>query len=527
VTAGASSLAAIVAECLRCGGYEAVPERERSGEFRSPDSHRVARRVSEVTPEQALACDPGDVSDLRETLEREVKLSTGDVFEMPDLGGETLESRVFVSTYHDTPDHLLAQSGLTLRHRVENGRGRWQLKLPAADGRLEIEEDGPAHSTPPGILALLAAFLRRSELVPVARLRTRRDGIRVDGAEVVHDSVAVLDGQRVARTFDELEVELIEGDERALKRLEKALRRAGATDGETRPKVFQALDLVYEPDPDEPPRDETPAAVLAAAFRSQYARLLRYDPGTRLGTDSEDLHQLRVATRRLRAFLRAGRPLLARDWADDLRGELGWLGGALGPVRDQDVLIEHLAGEAAALGEPDVQAASGLLDELRRQRAAARGELLQALSDERYSRLLDRVEAAGDPPLAGVGDVTLDAIWRREHARLRKAVDALEDEPADEALHAVRIKVKRARYAAELAGLRGYVRAAKALQDTLGDHQDSVVAEERLRDLAARHPEAATAAGRLVERQRLRHRAARAEWRSGWRALAKQAKTSR
>jgi CHAD domain-containing protein len=51
---------------------------------------------------------------------------------------------------------------------------------------------------------------------------------------------------------------------------------------------------------------------------------------------------MRVAVRRMRATLKAARPLLDRAWADDLRAELGWLGRALGPVRDADVLVEVL-----------------------------------------------------------------------------------------------------------------------------------------------------------------------------------------
>jgi len=86
------------------------------------------------------------MADLRETLERELKLSTGERFAMPDLGGEAIATRVFVSTYHDTPEHRLARSGLTLRYRVENGRGRWQLKLPRGDARLELEADGSART---------------------------------------------------------------------------------------------------------------------------------------------------------------------------------------------------------------------------------------------------------------------------------------------------------------------------------------------------------------------------------------------
>ena len=465
------------------------------------------------------------VSDLRETLEREVKLSPGKRFVMPDLGGEALASRVFVSTYHDTPDHLLARSGLTLRHRVENGRGRWQLKLPSGDARLELEADGPARTVPSKITGLLQTFLRRRKLVPVARLRTRRDGMRVAGAEVVHDSVAVLDGQRVARTFDELEVELIDGDERALKRLEKALRRAGADDGESRPKLFQALDLAFDPDPAEPARDAPAAAALAAAFRTQYAQILAHDPGTRLGADPESLHQLRVATRRLRAFLRAGRPLLAREWADELRAELGWLGGVLGPARDLDVLVGHLRPEAARLEAPDSEGGTILVRALGRERSAARRRVLRALAHERYGALLDRLEAAGDPPLAeAAGATSLVDIWRAEHARLRREVGRLDDVPDDDQLHGVRIKTKRARYAAELAGLEGYVRAAKALQDVLGEHQDAVVAEARLRTLAASRPEASIAAGRLVERERSRQAETRDRWARQWTALAKRAK---
>ena len=74
----------------------------------------------------------------------------------------------------------------------------------------------------------------------------------------------------------------------------------------------------------------------------QVGELIAHDPGTRLGDDPEELHQARVATRRLRAVLRAARPLLDPGWTESLRAELSWLGGALGPVRDLDVLLDHL-----------------------------------------------------------------------------------------------------------------------------------------------------------------------------------------
>ncbi|MCP9485140.1 MAG: CYTH and CHAD domain-containing protein [Gaiellaceae bacterium MAG52_C11] len=454
---------------------------------------------------------------MRETLEREVKLRAGEAFELPELGGQTIEPRLFDSTYHDSRDHRLAQYGATLRHRVENGKGLWQLKLPRGVARLELELEGRPTRPPEKMLTLLPAYLRGAKLVPVARLRTRRTGVRVDGAEIVHDSVSVLDDDRVSRSFDELEVELIEGDEKALRRIEKALRRAGAGDGEQRPKVFQALDLEYEREPAAPAKDASTGEVLRAQLALQYERLLAHDPGTRLGTDPEDLHQFRVATRRLRAFLRAGRELLDPDWASPLREELRWLGGALGPVRDLDVLIERLSAEVDQLG-PEREAGRPLVGLLQRRRRSARTRLRAALESERYFDLLDLLERPAPTVAEGV---TLEQIETAEHRKLRKAIGALTDESVDAELHEARIKTKRARYAAELAADGAYVKAAKVLQDVLGEHQDAVVGAGRLRELAARSPDASLAVGRLLERELRRAAECRAEWPRAWKKLSR------
>jgi CHAD domain-containing protein len=454
---------------------------------------------------------------IKETVEREVKLRAGEAFRLPELGGEPIEPRLFVSTYHDTDDHRLARHGITLRHRVENGKGLWQLKLPHGVSRLELEAPGAPTEPPVELLGLLTGQLRGVPLLPIARLQTRREGVRADGAEIVHDTVAVLDHQRVTRRFEELEVELLDGDEKTLRRLEKALRRAGAADGESRPKVFQALDLDFQPEPLEGGGDTSAAGVLRTRLREQAEQLLAHDPGTRLGTDPEELHQLRVATRRLRAFLRAGRDLLDPETAEPLRAELRWLGSALGPVRDLDVLIERLDAEVLDLGADETQGRK-LVRTLDRSRRSARRRLLTALDSARYFALLDTLER----PFATVADEpALDEIRVAEHKRLHKAVKALAPDSPDEELHAARIRVKRARYAAELEGDRAYVQAAKRLQDVLGEHQDAVVAIGKLRDLAARMPDAAVAAGRLIEREHERARRTRDAWKASWKQLAK------
>ena len=110
---------------------------------------------------------------------------------------------------------------------------------------------------------------------------------------------------------------------------------------------------------------------------------------------------------------------------------------------------------------------------------------------------------------------------------MRRTFADLGDNPEDEALHRSRIAVKRARYAADLAahelgkpGAR-FVAVAKQLQDILGDHQDAVVAQERIREWAesAPAPESGFAAGRLVQLERDRMAAARAAWPETWQRL--------
>jgi CHAD domain-containing protein len=460
---------------------------------------------------------------MRRNVERELKLVPGKGFRLPELG-RTLPERAFVSTYHDTPDLRLARNGVTFRHRLEQGAGLWQLKLPHGAARIEIEVPGPPARPPQELRDLLVAYLRGSELVRVARLRTKRQSVRAEGAEVVEDSVAVLDGQRVTSRFRELEVELLDGDEEALRRLERALREAGAEPGVFKPKLYRVLDLAYPPEPREVPADATPRDVLRGALLEQYERLLAHDPGTRLGADPEDLHQMRVATRRARAFLRAARPLLEPEWAQGLRAELGWLGSALGPVRDLDVLLEHLRKEAAA--------PSAFVEALEREHEAARETVLAALSDERYFALLDRLETVEPQFEADTGE-SLSGLWWDEFKRTRKTFAKLGPKPGDEELHAARIRVKRARYSAELAahelGRPGerFVAAAKELQDVLGEHQDASVAEERVLAWAGGDPERVEAAGPLRERERKRRARARKDWPDAWARLEKRARKAR
>ena len=285
---------------------------------------------------------------------------------------------------------------------------------------------------------------------------------------------------------------------------------------------------------------DPPAQHVRAALDLRLRALLRHDPGTRTGADVEDLHQMRVAVRRMRAALTAARPLLDAAWADGLRAELGWLGRGLGPVRDLDVMLLRLRAEIAGLPERERTAGEVLVDVLEAERVDARAAMLAVLDAPRYSALLERLADAIRLPLptpsATSAQPDLLDLPRAEFRKLRRDVQRAGEDPADEVLHDLRIRAKRVRYTAELvqpalraqpAGRRvkQRVTAAAALQEVLGDHQDACVAEQRIRELLDGLGELVDAhvvfvAGRLVERERARADAKRAEWRAAWTGVA-------
>jgi CHAD domain-containing protein len=258
---------------------------------------------------------------------------------------------------------------------------------------------------------------------------------------------------------------------------------------------------------------------LQAVIRTHAEEMAAREPGTRLGADPEELHKFRVATRRIRSLLRSTRGLVIdREESERLRAELKWLASLLGEVRDRDVLIEYLLAELESLDGAPFGAVLKLLDG---ERDEAREELVTGLDSPRYRQLVDDLK---HPPRLRDGE-TLTGAAKGDYKRLRKTMDGLGSEPTDEELHQARIKAKRARYAVEAAGISSsFVKRAKELQDVLGEHQDAVVAEVRIRELLKRvrgSGRTAFAAGRLVERQVSRREAARGAWKPAWGKLEK------
>lgn len=277
-----------------------------------------------------------------------------------------------------------------------------------------------------------------------------------------------------------------------------------------------------------PPLGPAPGARrLREMLEMQRIALVTHDPGVRVGEDPENLHQHRVAARRTRAFVRAARSFLDPTWRRPLAAALEHLGDATGPVRDLDVALAHLRPELESLDETDHFAKSMLLERLEEELATRRERLLQVLDSAEYRFVLARLRHP--PRLAeGVEEVPLEALAKKEFRRLAKLVRRLGKQPDEEAIHRLRIALKRARYAAELAAPKKAVRKrfladARVLQDLLGEHQDAVVAEQRLRGAAVVdvRTAAAFAAGRLAERQRRRRERVRERLPAAWKRLRK------
>ncbi|MEV5719600.1 CHAD domain-containing protein [Amycolatopsis mediterranei] len=259
--------------------------------------------------------------------------------------------------------------------------------------------------------------------------------------------------------------------------------------------------------------------------------LLAHEPGTRSGADPEDLHQMRVALRRMRSVLKLSGELVG-DGAEPVRAELGWLGQSLGEVRDYDVLIGHLREVIADFEVRDQAAGRRLVSKFVSERAAAKRRLTRALSSARYSTLLREVSLL--TRAESTSDVTrphdLISGLAKPHRKLAKAVRALPADPPDDDLHALRIHGKKLRYAAELAQtsakkkqtakIKQLLKATKDFQTVLGEHQDAVIAAERMRTiLASADGPMGFVAGRIAERELSRRAEARAAWRKSWKAV--------
>lgn len=439
---------------------------------------------------------------------------------VPDLGDTAHrgDSRRFQLTaiYFDTPTLELARNRITLRRRTGGNDAGWHLKLPgSADARTEIHEPLDAGATPLQVPAPLRAqvfdTIGYAALAPIVELRTRRTetdlttqrGRRL--ALLCDDTVTATHGGQ-SRTWRELEVELAGGDEDDLERISDALAAGGVGASPSVSKLVQAMgDRLRNAEDERLGRKSSAAAVLRAYLATQVGMIQGREAEVR--ADAPDaVHKVRVATRRLRTTLSVFRDLLDAERTEPLRAELKWLGEALGGPRDAEVMKEHLMTAARALPADAVigPVLDRLAGELDARHAQTHDALVAALDSPRCRALMDDLVGLfvdspftpyADARAKGVLPPVLEEAGKRVSRRWRKA-QAAEGAERLELVHETRKKAKAARYAWEAVApaFPGASKAAAAWEqvtEALGVAQDTVVARQRLRELA----EVAHAAG--------------------------------
>ncbi len=462
------------------------------------------------------------MSDTYREVERKLRVHA--LFRLPDLNDalslvasvERQEPLTLTAVYHDTEDLRLFRWGITLRRREGGHDAGWHLKLPVEGFGLGVRDEvrvpldhGVDGAVPWELADLVTALTREHPLTAVATLRNVRvphllrdhDGRIL--AELVDDTVSVLDGEHVAARFREIEVEVVGDDLEAsaavLSEVVDLLVDLGAVPG-TSSKAAHALGPRASAPPDlVPPGPVSPKDPAADAVRAHLAthvrRFLLQD--VRVRRDLPDaVHQMRVAARRLRSGLHAFGPLVDPEWAAALRTELGWAASELGAIRDTEVLLGRLDAHAARLAPDDAALACEAVDRVLRERLThAREEALEALRSQRHRDLLVALVQAAHAPLltdaaqAPARDVLpalVDKAWRR----LRRDVRGLRLDGPSTDWHETRIAAKKARYAVE-AVVPVFGAPAKALAEqlsmvteVLGEHQDAAIAQDTVREIA-------------------------------------------
>ena len=474
-------------------------------------------------------------------------------------------TRLLLDQYLDTTDWAFHQAGFALRVRDADGAREATLKAfgEQSDGpsrRREINEplgdgDGEgllARSGP--VTSRVRAVVGAGELHELFSLRTERRTFDVHAAgvldpiaEVGFDATEVEPDGAASRSLRRVELEV--ADHRALATVEQlavALQRSQGFEAVSGSKFAAGLAATGRspaggPDlgPSRVGSASTLGEVAYAALRRQFAAALANEPGTRLGEDGEALHDMRVATRRMRSALSVFAGALPPA-VRALRGELRWVADALGEVRDLDVQIEWLREEAAASGVGGA-AGSGLMpviEWLEAQRGAARARMLGSLDSPRYRSLVETATArlrAGDTTPAGSAPAVHVAppLLRKRWRRLNRLAKRLGPASPDDAFHDARIRAKRIRYTTEFTarlygnGSDDFIGALKAAQDGLGRRHDATIAVELLERIGVEKPlppATVLVVGELAERERAvvrsisasfpgAHRELRSEWR--------------
>lgn len=523
-----------------------------------------------------------------EHREREWQFTTSDLTaarEWLESAGQRVERRTSVEisdTYSDSPDWMIHRAGFGLRLRHKHvvpletesvddepaapDAAEITLKqlAPPIDGladRLELTEPVTSLDADSIVNASGQVGGRVRELIGPRPLRPLFHGqtlreryvllplsggdrpiaeIALDDTRITPAGAEGSEGERLVR----VEVECLDGTPAAIEPWVAELRMAAGLEPASLSKYGVGLAVAGL----EPPKvvDLGPTTIEAsmrvdeaqlAIYRRYFARMVECEPGTRLGENVEELHDMRVAARRLDAALRMFEEHAPR-WATRSRPALRSLIRSLGEARDLDVQGAFLDAFAGSLAPMHRKSLQPLRARIEQDRARARTRMLRVLNSQRVQRLWTvwvehlRAEPKPSPQADGVptvGQVASKLIARR-YRKLKNLAERLQKSSTAEEYHAVRSRSKRLRYAVDALGelykvpAEKFSRAIGKLQDVLGNYQDAHVRAERVAAMASMHSakfpaETLFVMGRLVERDALTARDSRAGFPKAYRRV--------
>lgn len=411
-----------------------------------------------------------------------------------------------VNTYYDTADRRLQRKRLAVRYRQKGSEWLLTVKSDApSPGGLAQRREWEVASQPGEFdfahvdNMKLRRFLESvtSELVPVFTtdfirslwILTPQDGTRI---EVALDRGKIIAGER-SDPICEVELELLEGSVDELfaaavaLQAELPLHPEGASKAErgyrlaadTALAPVRATNAVLE-------MGMTTIAVFRSTVFSCLGQLQGNERGVRDTDAPEYIHQARVAMRRLRSAIRLWRPLLPADYVSNFDPRWRTLANQLGDTRNWDVLITEIL-PPISKAFPEHSDIRRLENEARTHLTACRKQARAAMTSPTYSQLLLEFTAASvalaeskKPPIGGFAPRSLNKRAKRVAALATETRDA-----NPEARHALRVALKRLRYALEffaplfpLRRMQRYHQSAAGLLELLGQMNDIVVAEQ-------------------------------------------------
>jgi len=429
---------------------------------------------------------------------------------------EELELVRNVDTYLDTFDWSLMKNKLSLRYRVSNSSWMYTVKSigPVEDGiarRMETEipfdkpVDDPTRIPAKQIRKRVDDIIFPRRLLEQVQIRTSRRRYRVISPEDAEIELAFdtssfslrgLHKPRRVQKLEELEAEILDGPEGALQSLSVLLSDrfhyppSKASKFEVAIERFKITIPSKKPPKGLRPRlDDRLDLAVRKILTHQFMWLREHLPGVQQDLDTEFVHQARVATRRMRSALRLFREAIPESTATYLGGELKWLGGMFGAVRDLDVFLLNLSRFKNQIESFPPKKKRAFEDWIEKHRRTPLKALCQALESPRYRNFERRLAQFLERPLPvrprpslalkPVREVAPVIITEKFDAVIEQGRALLAD-PKPKQYHLLRIQMKKLRYASEFMAtayegtLDAMIERAVEIQDCLGELQDTV-----------------------------------------------------